>query len=162
MTGKEKKVVFILIGVLVTFLIISLAIRGSRRAKLQNLIQDNEISNTTAEEYVTSFSEVGSNIKLNNSIEFNSNKTYNNIEFSNIKFVFQDECSTLYADVKNIGSDTHEDEVVALSIIAQDGSTSAVLKAIIPKIEPGETKHISTSATADIINSKNFKIEANT
>jgi len=158
MTDKERKVIFTLIGVLIAILVIILTVKGVRRNKLKNSVSNSE--NTSNEEYVTSFKDLGSNVKLNNSTEFNSTKTYNNIEFSKIRFIYQNGSSTLTADLKNVGSSKHEEEIVTLSILGTDGFVIVTLDASIPTLEPGETSRLNASATADIINAKDFKIEA--
>ena len=68
--------------------------------------------------------------------------------------------SVLLADVKNTGSTTHEAEIVKITILGENGEVITETKPVIGKVEPGETIKLNATITADVVNAKDFKIEA--
>ena len=104
--------------------------------------------------------ELDDGTKINTGEEFNSTKTYGSLEISNIQFTEKEGMTVLLADVTNKGSTTHENEVVEITILGENGEELSTTKPVIGKIEPGETIQINATITADVSNAKDFTIEA--
>lgn len=96
----------------------------------------------------------------NNSPELKEEKQFKKIEITNINFVYNpgNKMTTITADLKNVGTEEQEEEVVAIKIIGQNGEELAIIDALIPSINQGETKILRCSATADLSNASNFEI----
>ena len=156
MNSNEKRWLILLIAVLViaiVLIVVLLNVNG-KNEKVQNG-ENNSIRNE--EKYTT---ELEDGTKVNTGEEFNSTKTYGNLEISNIQYTEQDGMTVLLADVTNKGSSKHEKEVVKITILGENGEELSSTKPIIGEIEPGETVKINASITADVSNAKDFTIEA--
>ena len=108
------------------------------------------------EKYTASLSD---GTKINLSADFNSTKTYKNLEISNIQFTEKNGKSIMLADVTNKGNDTHDVEIVKLTMIGENGEEVTEIKPIIGEIKPGETVKLNASIYADVTDVKDFKIE---
>ena len=157
MNSNEKRWVILLVAVLAiaVVLIVGLSMSGNRQDTAMGGQSQTQGSAGTQEgdesaDYAT---------RVNTNEDFNATKTYNNLEISNIQLSENNGTSVLLADVTNKGDSTHEQETVKITIIGEDGSKTTV-NAIIGTIEPGETIKLNTSMTADVVNAKDFKIEA--
>ena len=158
MTNKERKVVFILIGVLLIVMIGTILITTGKKNKGD---KDNNKNVTQVQEEKEKYTEkLADGTKLNNSSEFNKTKRYKDLEITDIQYTSKGGNSVLLANIKNVGSTTHKMEVVKITIIGENGETLTTLEPIIDEIAPGETKELNAIATADIANAKDFKIEA--
>lgn len=155
MTSKEKKIVFGVFAVLIVVIVVALIIKNTK--KDENMVQNQaQTDNKTQLEYAI---ELDDGTKLNTSKELNSTKKYKDLEISNIQYTSKDGNSELLADVKNVGTTVHEDEIVKLSIIGANGEVITTLSPIIGKVEPGETIKLIATVTADVVNAKDIKIE---
>ena len=85
---------------------------------------------------------------------------YGELEISNIQYTEQNGKTVLLADVTNKGNTTHENEIVKITILGENGEEITTTKPVIGKMEPGETVKINATITADVSNAKDFKIEA--
>lgn len=159
MTGKEKKGILILVGVvLIALLVVVLVTKGSgdkTKETQGNILKPTE-NNT--EKYATNIED---GTKINNSTEFNKTKRYNNIEFTNIQFTYEEGRSVLLADMKNTGSIKHNAEIVKITILDENNQAIDVLSPVIKDIEPGATEQLNVIISGkDAVNAKDFKIEA--
>ncbi len=154
MSSNEKRWVILLVAVLIIAVVLIVVLVMPKGNNEGEPTQQNEATN---ESLYTEELEGGS--KLNTSEAFNGTKTYGDLEFTNIQFSSTNGVSTLLADVTNKGDSTHEQETVKITIVGEDDSETTV-NAIIGTIEPGETIKLNTSMTADVVNAKDFKIEA--
>ena len=159
MSKKEKRWIIILVAIAI-IAIVFLVVKMSNKEETgeggtpQN-VSTNEAAN---EERYTEQLEDGT--KLNTSEEFNSSKTYGELEIENVQYTSKDGLSVLLADVTNRGTTTHESEVVKITILGEDGEEITEIRPVIGEIEPGETIKLNASITADIANAKDFRIEA--
>lgn len=96
----------------------------------------------------------------NNSPALKEEKQFKKIEITNINFVYNpgNKMTTITADLKNVGTEEQEQEIVALRILGQNGEELAVIDALIPSINKGETKTLRCSATADLSNASDFEM----
>ena len=156
MNSNEKRWVILLVAVVVIaiVLIVVLVNANSKKDEVQGGT-GNPVENE--EKYTT---ELEDGTKINTGEEFNSTKTYGNLEISNIQFTEKEGMTVLLADVTNKGSTTHENEVVEITILGENGEELSTTKPVIGKIEPGETIQINATITADVSNAKDFTIEA--
>ena len=155
MTNKEKKVVFTLIGIMVVVLLIVVIVKTVNKPEdsLGNTIQQAE---ENEEKYVT---ELSDGTKLNNSEELNNIHTYKGVEISNIQFTSQNGNSVLLADVTNTGSTAFAEERATIVLIDENNEERRI-GLIIPSLAVGEKKQINSIVTADVVNVKDFRIEA--
>ena len=156
MTKKEKKVVFTLIGIMVVVLLIVVIVKTVNKPEGENLGNTIQQAEENEEKYVT---ELADGTKLNNSEELNNTHTYKGVEISNIQFTSQNGSSVLLADVKNTGSETFEEEEATIVLIGENNEEREIA-VYIPSLSAGETKQINSIVTADVVNVKDFRIEA--
>lgn len=158
MTGKEKKVIFTLIGVMLVILLIVVIVKGGKNAKDDiNLGNSNTEAEQNVEKYTTNLE---SGTKLNNSEEFNKNKKYKEIEISNIQFTYENERSVLLATIKNTGSTKHKLEIVKLTILGDNNQVIDEIEPLMPELEAGEEGQFNATLTGtDSVNARDFRIE---
>ena len=157
MNSNEKRWIILLVAVIAIAIVLIVVLTGNKgKEKNVNEGQQEEVQ-VNEEKYTT---ELNDGTKINTSEEFNSVKKYNDLEISNMQFTEKDGKSVMLADVKNIGSTTHEVEIVKVTILGENGETITEIKPIIGKVEPGETIKLNASISADVANAKDFKIEA--
>ena len=156
MNKNEKRWIVLLVAVLViaVVLIVGLNMSGNKQDTTIGQSQTQGTTGTQAGDESTDYA-----TRVNTNDDFNATKTYNDLEISNIQFSENNGTSVLLADVTNKGDSTHEQETVKITIVGEDDSETTV-NAIIGTIEPGETIKLNTSMTADVVNAKDFKIEA--
>ena len=156
MNKNEKRWIVLLVAVLViaVVLIVGLSMSGNKQDTTIGQSQAQGATGTQAGDESSDYA-----TRVNTNEDFNSTKTYNDLEISNIQLSENNGTSVLLADVTNKGESTHEQETVKITIVGEDDSETTV-NAIIGTIEPGETIKLNTSMTADVVNAKDFKIEA--
>lgn len=157
MSNNEKRWIVLLVAVLLiaVILIVVLAQGNKEEERVGEVGQSTETANE--EKYIT---ELNDGTKVNTSEEFNSTKMYGELEISNIQYIEQNGKTVLLADVTNKGNTTHENEIVKITILGENGEEITTTKPVIGKMEPGETVKINATITADVSNAKDFKIEA--
>ena len=160
MTPKEKKIIFTIVGIMLLILIIVICVKSfANGGKKDNL--NTPATNTATqneEKYVT---ELNDGTKLNNSNDLQSVKTYKTLEISNVQFTSNSNGnSTFLADVKNVGTTATQPEVVKLTLLGENGEVIAELSPVLPALQPGQTDQLNAMATGDIVNAKDYKIEA--
>ena len=156
MNNNEKRWVVLLVAVVVIAVVLIVVLVNVNGSKEE--IQGGESIPVENEEKYTT--ELNDGTKINTGEEFNSTKMYGNLEISNIQYTEKDGMAVLLADVTNKGSTTHENEVVKITILGENGEEISTTKPVIGKIEPGETIKINATITADVSNAKDFTIEA--
>ena len=157
MNKNEKRWIVLLVAVLAiaVVLIVGLGMNGNRQdTAMGGQSQTQGATGTQAGDESSDYA-----TRVNTNEDFNATKTYNDLEISNIQLSENNGTSVLLADVTNKGDSTHEQENVKITIVGEDNSETTV-NAIIGTIEPGETIKLNTSMTADVVNAKDFKIEA--
>ena len=156
MNSNEKRWLVLLVAVIVIAIVL-IVVSVNANGK-EDEMQGGTTNPVVNEEKYTTELEDGT--KVNTGEEFNSTKTYGNLEISNIQFTEKDGMTVLLADVTNKGITTHENEVVEITILGENGEEISTTKPVIGKIEPGETIKINATITADVSNAKDFTIEA--
>lgn len=157
MNSNEKRWIILLVAVIAIAIVLIVVLTGNK-GKEENVNEGQQEEVQVNEEKYTT--ELNDGTKINTSEEFNSVKKYNNLEISNMQFTEKDGKSVMLADVKNIGSTTHEVEIVKVTILGENGETITEIKPIIGKVEPGETIKLNATISADVANAKDFKIES--
>ena len=156
MNSNEKRWIVLLVAVVIIAIVLIVALtgkKGEEKVSEQNREQVAVNEDAYAEE-------LDDGTKINTSEEFKTSKTYNKLEISNVQYTEKDGMSVLLADVKNTGSTTHEAEIVKITILGENGEVITETKPVIGKVEPGETIKLNATITADVVNAKDFKIEA--
>lgn len=157
MSKNEKRGIILLVAVvIISIVFFALITSGNNRNErnTQNVTM-NEVVN---EEKYTEQLEDGT--KLNISEEFNTSKTFGNLQIDNVQYTSKNEMSVLLADVRNNGTTTHEKEIVKITILGDNEEVITEIKPVIGRIEPGQTIKLNASITADVANAKDYKIEA--
>lgn len=155
MSKNEKRWIILLVAVVVIAIVFFVIITRENKKEEENTQNTtNEVAN---EEKYTEQLEDGT--KLNTSEEFNSSKTFGNLEIGNVQYTSKNGMSVLLADVKNNGTTVHEKEIVKITILGDNGEVITEIKPVIGKIEPGQTIKLNASITADVANAKDFRIE---
>ena len=158
MNSNEKRWIVLLMAVVLIAVVLIIVLTGSGKMKeqIKEGVERGQEVEESKEQYTE---ELLDGIKINTSEEFNSTKKYGNLEISNTQYIEKDGISVLLADVKNTGNTKHEEEIVKITILGEQGEEITELKAIIGNIESGKTIRLNASITADVTNAKDFKIE---
>lgn len=156
MIKKEKKIVYGVVSVFIILIIVTLIVKGINNK--DNTQEESEIQTENNDGLKYSM-ELEGGLKINTSKELTATKKYKNLEISNIQFTSKDGNSVILADIKNVGDTIQEEEIVGIDIIGADGQVMTTLSAKISKIEPGETKKLNTTVSADVVNAKNIEIK---
>lgn len=157
MNNNEKRWIVLLVAVLlIAVILIVVLVNGNKNE--EEVGEVGQSTETVKEEKYTT--ELNDGTKVNTSEEFNSTKMYGELEISNIQYTEQNGKTVLLADVTNKGNTTHENEIVKITIVGENGEEITTTKPVIGKMEPGETVKINATITADVSNAKDFKIEA--
>ena len=158
MNKNERRWIILLVAVVIIAIVFFVLLKVGNKEDTgegQDATTTNEVAN---EEKYTEQLEDGT--KLNTSEEFNSNKTYGNLEIGNVQYTSKDGVSVLLADVTNNGSTRHEVEIVKITILGDNNEVITEIKPVIGDIEPGETIKLNASISADVTNARDFTIEA--
>ena len=119
MSKKQKIGIIALVLVIAIILVIVIVMAVTNKSTNNNGVQEGSGDNTVVneEKYTVNLSD---GTKLNLSPEFNSTKTYKDLEISNIQYTEKDGKSVMLADVTNKGTSTHEVEIVKLTMIGEN------------------------------------------
>lgn len=157
MNQNEKRRIVLLVAVVI-IAIVFFVVLGFRNKDGEDLADNSQNVPTNEEQYTV---QLDDGTKLNTSEDFNSNKTYGDLEISNIQYTTRpDGMTVLLADVTNKGTTNHELEMVKITILDQNGEAITEIRPLIDAMAPGETVQINASITADVSNAKDFTIEA--
>lgn len=156
MTNKEKKVIFTIIGIMLLILIIVFCVKTfSKPKETANTPTTNTTKNE--EKYVT---QLESGIKVNNSTTLSTTKTYKTIQISSPQFTSQNGSSVLLATLKNTANSDFASEEVTLVLLGENNEELRKIPTVIPSVSAGQTKQWNIILTADVVNAKDFKVEA--
>ena len=160
MNSNEKRWIVLLIAVVLiaVILIVALVNANGRDNVTENPNNGETSQNVQDEEQYTA--ELGDGTKINTSEDFNKTKTYGDLEITNIQFTNKDGMTVLLADVTNKGTSTHEEEIVTIKILGENGEVLDELHPVLGKAEPGETIELNAGTSADVTNAKDFTIES--
>ena len=157
MNQNEKRWIVLLVAVVI-IAIVFFVVLGFRNKDGEDLADNSQNVPKNEEQYTV---QLDDGTKLNTSEDFNSNKTYGDLEISNIQYTTRpDGMTVLLADVTNKGTTNHELEMVKITILDQNGEAITEIRPLIDAMAPGETVQINASITADVSNAKDFTIEA--
>ena len=156
MNSNEKRWIVLLVAVVVIAVVLIVAINMNRG---NEDVSDGGQEGTQVNEskYTT---ELADGTTINTSEDFNTTKTYGNLEITNIQYTEKNNVTVLLADVKNNGTTRHEREVVKITILGENNEVITETYPIIENIEPGATVQLNASIMADVSDAKDFKIEA--
>ena len=157
MNSNEKRWIVLLVLVVIIAIILGIVIVKGRE---NNNVQQGETTSGTLENEEKYVIELEDRTKLNTSEALKSEKTYKNLSITNIQYTEKEGISILSADVTNKGETIHESEIVKITILGENDETIAEINSIIGKINPGETIRLNASILEDVLNAKDFKIEA--
>lgn len=157
MNQNEKRWIVLLVAVVI-IAIVFFVVLGFRNKDGEDLADNSQNVPTNEEQYTV---QLDDGTKLNTSEDFNSNKTYGDLEISNIQYTTRpDGMTVLLADVTNKGTTNHELEMVKITILDQNGEAITEIRPLIDAMAPGEAVQINASISADVSNAKDFTIEA--
>ena len=160
MSSNEKRWVVLLIAVVLiaVILIVALVNANGRDNVAENPNNGETSQNVQDEEEYTA--ELSDGTKINTSEDFNQTKTYGDLEITNIQFTNKDGMTVLLADITNKGTSTHEEEIVTIKILGENGEVLDELHPSLGRVEPGETIELNAGTSADVTNAKDFTIES--
>ena len=151
MNEKEKKVISILVIIFIIIMIGTIVF-----TVIKNKNEDTNLSQEETEKV----QEFDDGTKLNINSEFNKTRKFKNLELSDIQFTSKNGNSQLLIKVINKAETIHEPEIVEISVISNDGKVLEDFEPIIGKINPGETIELNLISTTDLVNAKDFTINA--
>ena len=112
MNQNEKRWIVLLVAVVI-IAIVFFVVLGFRNKDGEDLADNSQNVPTNEEQYTV---QLDDGTKLNTSEDFNSNKTYGDLEISNIQYTTRpDGMTVLLADVTNKGTTNHELDQSSLS-----------------------------------------------
>ena len=142
---KQKQVIMIIIAAVIVVAIIAIAVSLSSKGT------------TTKEEYVEVLED---GTKINTSEKLSQTKTYNGIEFSNIKFTNASSVTNLSADVKNTTSEDMGSQVVGINVLDEQGNVITTFKGSVESLKAGETTTFNAAIAANYANAYDIEIVA--
>ena len=160
MKEKQKKLIFIVVGVIIAIVLVLLLVKfigGKEEQKPENVQNNTSQESDVPNEKYTEVLENGT--KINKSQEFNKPKKYKDLEITNIQYSLVNGNSVLLADVRNLGNKTYEQQDLKITIYGENDEVIIETVITIDKIKPGEIKKINAILTADLLNAKDFKVE---
>ena len=116
---------------------------------------DNNSTLTNNEDFVSTGLD---GTKINTSDELKKVKTFEDLEFSNIKIVTLNNSTDLTADIKNPTSKTLGNYPIDITVLDKDGKTLTVIGGYVDTVEAGKTVKLNAGATSDFANAYDFKI----
>ncbi len=140
---KNKRLI-ILVAIVVIILIIIVKVASSK---------DN--NNETTKKSYAQLQEDGT--MVNTSQKLAENKTYNGLEFTNIKFTNSSSATYLNADVKNTTQNSTKAQVVDVNILDEQGNVIATFVGQISALEPGESTIINSGITGNYVDAYNIE-----
>ena len=130
MNNNEKRWIVLLVAVLlIAVILIVVLVNGNKKEEEVGKV-DQSTETANEEKYTT---ELNDGTKVNTSEEFNSTKMYGELEISNIQYTEQNGKTVLLADVTNKGNTTHENEIVKITILGENGEEITTTKPVIGK-----------------------------
>ncbi len=91
-------------------------------------------------------------IVVNTSKKLAETKTFNGLEFTNIKFSHTESVTSLNAEVKNTTASIIPAQLVDINVLDKDGKIMTSFVGEINKLEPGETTTIDSGIAANYVN----------
>ena len=89
---------------------------------------------------------------VNTSKKLAETKSYNGLEFTNIKFSHTESVTSLNAEVKNTTTNKMEAQLVDINVLDKDGNVMTSFVGEINELEPGETTTIDSGIAANYVN----------
>lgn len=159
---RENEKVLIIALVIITIVVIVFAVSrksGDGVNSNVNPAQGTGAGTPIAEEekYVTT-TEDGT--KVNTSDALATNKTVNNVEFSDIQLTERGGETLLIATVTNKGTTANQLFAVDITLIDENGQDITSITGLVAPMEAGETATFETSTTLDFANAYDFKVTA--
>ncbi len=141
---KQKQVIIIIAIAILLVVIIAVAVSLASK-------------DTTKEEYVEVLED---GTKINTSEKLSQTKTYNGIEFTNIKFTNASSVTNLSADVKNTTSEDMESQVVRINVLDEQGNIITTYRGSVEALKAGETTTFNAAIAANYANAYDIEIVA--
>ena len=141
---KQKQVIIIIAIAILLVVIIAVAVPLASK-------------DTTKEEYVEVLED---GTKINTSEKLSQTKTYNGIEFTNIKFTNASSVTNLSADVKNTTSEDMESQVVRINVLDEQGNIITTYRGSVEALKAGETTTFNAAIAANYANAYDIEIVA--
>ncbi len=141
---KQKSIIIIIAIAVIAVIAVAVAVALSS-------------SNTTKEEYVEVLDD---GTKVNTSEKLSETKTYNGLEFTNIKFTNASSVTNLSADVKNTTSEEMKSQLVGVNVLDENKNVITSFKATIGSLKAGETTTINAGIAANYANAYDIEIVA--
>ena len=107
----------------------------------------------------TENAKVEDGVKQNTSERLLADKTFKNMDITNIQLKAEGGMSRFTATLKNNTSDKYQSEEITIVFLKADGTELARLKTITPSVSAGQSNEIDAATTADITNAYDFRIE---
>lgn len=156
--AKRKKKGINLIALIFVLIIIVFVIIGI--TKFLNKRDINNINNTTnVEQNQEKYVKVLDNgTKLNTSDKLNEDKKIEDLEIKDIQLTYKNGVTNILAIVENKSDSKIEMQEVEIHLLDENKNIIYKMTGIIESLEPGETKQLNSSITADFANVYNFEI----
>ena len=162
----KKKKIKLPIGLIIIVLIVLIVVEIIQMNKKEDKNEE-KVQNTTVqtqedevkeekEEYVQVLQD-GS--KLNISEKLKENKKIGSLVLKDIQLTYKDGVTTLLANVENTSKETSKQKEVEITLVNEKEEKLYTLKGVIEEIEPGASKQLNSSITADFANAYNFTVK---
>lgn len=142
---NQKKVRLLIVAVVVIIAIVAIV----------KIASNNNNDNNNEEEYVE---ELANGTKVNTSKKLAETKTYNGLEFTNIKFTNSSAVTNLRAEVKNTTANDMPEQIVDINVLDKDRNVLTTFRGQIGAVKAGETTIISAGIAANYANAYDLEI----
>lgn len=154
MKPKEKKMIFLLIGITIVVTVITIIMNYSNKEEKTEIAKTDK----TVESQEKNVKILEDGTKLNTSNKLKQTKKINGMEISNLQLTEKNNVSVLLGTVKNVTDTRQGGYRVNVKIVDEQGNEIITVGAIIGELEPGETTEFNTSASFDYANAYDFSV----
>lgn len=140
MKQKNIKLLIVVVVVVIAIIAIVVAVSSPKNEK---------------EEYVE---ELEDGTKVNTSEKLAETKTYNGLEFTNIKLSNSSSVTNLYAEVKNTTSNDMSEQLIDINILDKEGNIITTFGGTIAALKAGETTTLNAGIVSNYANAYDIEI----
>lgn len=139
---KQKKIMIIAVALIIIIAIIAVIVAVSSPEE-------------ESEEYVEVLED---GTKVNTSEKLSETKTYNGLEFTNIKFTNSSSVTNLSASVTNTTTENMDSQLIGINVLDESGNVITSFTGTVEALEAGETTTINAGIAANYANAYNIEI----
>lgn len=157
---KNKKIIIILILIIILIIIlVIIGIKMLNKDKPKDVSVDDVLNIISTGKIDVTVQTLEDGTKLNTSRKLEETKRVGNLEISNPQLTSKNGKTTLFADVKNVGSTKVDSLEVEIVFIDKNNNVLGVVNGVVGTIESGKTTQLNVSSTKDYVEAYDYMIK---